>query len=421
MKICFKINYTKLYITLHILVYLFITGCIDSPENTSIKIKGTVYDKYGMLHPYSLVSAGDYPIVATDYNGTFLLENENFPYDLTVSDNYRSNSQKFLKLTIPAPNITFLDVYGYASNSNLSVHFPLLGENEFAYIRFISPDLTVQFDNFVNGGDFFNCNVGFLTNKTQITGKLIFLKFINVNGIRSFENFGYKNLVLGSGTQDIYFSSQDISYNPKEIPCQFSVNVQNNYDFWYSIVEMKFKGMHENSNLELYLLDYPFWGYFIVPELPEIEYKIKFILEAGNRTHFGNFSKQWVYKNPGEDTHLDITRTLEIQSPANGEINITNNSSFIFTDPEPRGIYIYQISKERYFGNTANIITTSNNLKLSELSTRLFKFESNKTYYWCVKKYPGYESVDEFASGRLKPDTLFNKIPSSEVYSFTTN
>lgn len=421
MKICIKINRTKLYITLLIISNLFISGCIDNPDNISNKLNGTVYDKYGMLHPYSLVSAGDYPIVATDFYGAFLLENDNFPYDLTVSDIYSSNSQKFLNLTIPAPQITFLDVYGYASSTYLKVHFPLLGEQEYAYIRFISPDLTVQFNNFVYEGDIFDCSVGFLTNKKQISGKLIFLKFIYVNGVRRFENFGYKNLVLGSGYQEIFFSSQDISYNPNEIPCKFSVDVQNTYDFWYSVVEMKFKDMHENSNLELDLLDNPIGGYYIVPELPEIEYKIKFIGMAGNPTNFRNFSKQWVYKNPGEDTHLDITRTLEIQSPANGEKNITNNSSFIFTDPEPQGIYIYQISKERYFGNTANIITTSNNLKLSELSTRLFKFESNKTYYWFVKKYPGYESVDEFASGRLKPDTLFNKIPCSEVYSFTTN
>jgi hypothetical protein len=416
----------KLHKSYIILVFILITalfyGCIDDPViyNGSM-IEGTVYDQFGMNNPYVKVSVGDYPIVATDVLGKFSLENDQFPYNITVSDIYYSTN-KYIGLTIPNPKILTLDDYGNSNSCHALVRFPELEtENEQAIIKFISKDKNTQFDYTVQFQEpIFDLRVNILNDKSRIEGKLIFLQFSRGS---VYKKFGIKDIVLYTGYsfQEITFTDNDVEYNPGELYSTFNIQLSNEFNDIYSIVSLVFPGMDNNSAIELPSSYFgELYGYVITPELPMIDYIVKFTNYASIDS-YQLTSQMWKYVNPGEDITIYHNKSLSLLQPVNEEKNVNDNTKFIFSDTDPGGIYVYKISPDMHFDyHYVDVITDKYPLTFKDFKTWGYQFNPNTTYYWGVFKYPGYKNIDDFVSSEYTEDTLYKKIPASEWFSFTT-
>ncbi len=417
--------YKSYIIPVFILFSALLNGCIDDPVNyTGSMVNGSVYDKYGMNNPYIKVSVGDYPIVATDVYGQFSLENNQYPYNITVS-NLSYSTNKYMGMTILNPQLLSYDDYGYSNPCYIVVHFPELETlDDEAFVKFVSIDNNTQSDDLAFYGDKLGFRVGMINDKNTIEGKLIFLQFKRSDIIYSYEKFGMMDVVLHSGSQEFFFDTAQINYNPDEIYSYFHVNLSNEFTSCNTRIDLTFPGMCENSNIS-YLEDFSNMpsGYIVLPDLPMLPYNIKVENTAGIWNGIFNqiFSKVWEYGKPGEYINLNQVKSLYLNLPEDGEKNINDNTKFVFNDIDPGGIYIYKISNEITLDSrTVNIITDKYPLTFKDFKTWGYQFTPNTKYYWGVVKYPGYRNIDEFVSSKLKEDTVYKKIPASEWFSFTT-
>ncbi|MEO8512034.1 MAG: hypothetical protein ABI543_00610 [Ignavibacteria bacterium] len=420
-------KHTKSY---KILILLLLTaifhGCIDDPvKYNGSMIDGAVYDQFGMNYANMKVSVGDYPIVATDVYGKFSLENNQFPYNITVSDIY-SSTNKYIGLTIPNPVLTTLEDHGNSNFCYVKVIFPeITSEYDEAVIKFISIDKNTQFDDKASYMDpYFGMWVNIPYDKSSISGKLIFLqyKMYSDHTVHSFKKFGIKDITLNNGysNQEITFTENDVSYNPPELLSEFNIQLSPEFNEMNSSVSLIFPGMDNNSAIELPSSYFgELYGYVITPELPNVNYIVKFTNYA-SVDNYQLFSVIWDYINPGENVALNHNKSLTLLQPINEVSNVNDNTKFIFSDTEPGGIYVYKITPDLHFDyHHTNIITDKYPLTLKDFKTWGYQFIPNTKYYWGVVKYPGYKNIDEFVSSQLKEDTVYKKIPASEWYSFT--
>jgi len=418
-------RHLKTYILLIVFNSAILIGCLDDPikYNTGT-IEGRVYDQYGMDDPFVKVSIGDYPIVATNIYGKFSLENDQFPYNITVSDPSHF-ADKFIGITIPNPELNTIEDNGYSNFCFVQVNFP---ETTLDYqetvIKFISNDKSWQSDYKTFWPSEFDMRVNILNDKSSISGKIIFLQYELYADytIKRYKKFGIKDVVLNTGysNPEITFTENDIMYNPPELYSEFNIQLSGEFNRVTSTISLVFPDMDVNSEIEI-PTDYyeKLNSYIITPALPLLNYRAK-LTNYASINSYSQPSRKWEFFNPGEDVSINHNKSLYLQQPVNEESNVNDNTQFIFNDIEPGGVYIYRLRPDPqidYF--YVSIITDKYPLTFKDFKTWGYKFNTGSTYYWSVMKYPGYKSVDEFVSSRLKEDTVYKKIPASERFSFT--
>lgn len=416
-------TYILLFVTFTAFCFL---GCIDDPvKNHDSLIQGTTYDKFGMTNPYVKVSVGDYPIVAPDIFGKFTLENNNFPYNLTTT-NENSFSQKYLGLTLKDPNIITFEHYGNSNFCNVKVNFPMITTSyEEAIIRFISADKCTQFDfNVPPLRPSMDISIDILKGKNRIEGKLIFLQYTiyDYATVWSYEKFGVKDITLNSGitNPEVTFTNEDVEFNPNELHPTFNIHLSNGFTHLNSYVSLVFPGMEYNSILEIPSYYYnETSGYLTIPELPGIDYKIKFTNYASFSSNYFT-SKKWEIVDPGENIDMIHNKTISLQQPLHNEKNVNDNTVFSIHDDLPGGIYVFRILVATITDfQEISIVTDRNSIYFKDFKTWNYQFKPNIEYEWGVFKYPGYKNIDDFASSKYTEDTLQRIIPASEMFTFT--
>lgn len=396
------------------------SGCIDAPVYNASYVEGNIMDEYGMPNPYVLVSVGDYPIVAPDASGKFTMENSSTPYDIVFT---RGSYGVFKYKGLTRSNLNFctFDDAGYSTNTYVNVAYPRSSELSRLYIKFISKESFIQYEyEFLSFDSIVRLPLAITNGRTQIEGQIFFLEYSDYLG---YSRFGIKNVVLNMGynNQPVIFSNSDVSFDPPEFFNYCNVQTAGNYYDEYSRVSLTFPGMNKNSTIDF---SGYFYRYFYVPDIPLLDYKVKitnFLLPSRINYRDYSLSRKWVYAEPGENIELTHERTLFLQTPHDGETNITPSSVFSFEDTEPHGIYVFSIiyrSQSNY--SLIHLAADKNSLTLADFKTRGYQFTPNTTYYWSVRKYPGYGSIDEFASGKFMNDTTYSKIPASETFMFVT-
>ncbi len=397
-------------------------GCIDAPVYNNSYVEGNIIDEYGMPNPYVLVSVGDYPIVAPDATGKFRLENSANPYDVVFT---RSSYTVFKYSGLTRSNLNFctFDDPGYNTNTYVNVVYPRSSELSWLYIKFISKESFFQYEyEFLSFDSIVRLPLALANGRSQIEGQILFLELDDY--LYEYTRCGIKNVVLNTGynNQPVIFNDSDVSFNPPEFFNYCNVQVVGNYYGEYSRVSLSFPGMNKNSTIDFHD---SFQRYFYVPDIPSLDYKVKitnFLQPSIINYRDHSLSSKWVFTEPGENIELTHERTLFLQTPYDGETNITPSSVFSFEDTEPHGIYVFSIiyrSQSNYF--LIHLAADKNSLTLSDFKTRGYQFTPNTTYYWSVRKYPGYGSIDEFASGKFMNDTTYSKIPASETFMFVTH
>lgn len=418
--------YKSYIIPVFILFSALLNGCIDDPVNyKGTMVNGSVYDEYGMNNPYIKVSVDDYPIAATDVMGKFSLENNQYPYNITISNLY-SNTIKYIGITLPNPVLTTIDDEGSSNFCHVRVNFPeIISENDQAVIKFISSEKNTQSDYKAYFNDtFFSMWVSILNDKSSISGKLIFLqyKMYSDHTVRSFKKFGIKDITLNTGytNQEITFTENDVSYDPHELLSEFNIQSSPEYNEINSTVSLIFPGMDNSSPIELPSNYNMHYGFMVLPELPMVNYIVKFT----NYAFVYNYqlpSIMWDYVYPGENISIYHNKSLTLLQPVNAESNVNDNTKFIFNDTEPGSVYVYKITPDLHINfQHIDIITDKYPLTLKDFKTWGYQFTPNTKYFWGVVKYPGYNNIDEFVSTQLREDTVYKKIPASERFSFTT-
>ncbi len=396
-------------------------GCIDAPIYNENVVEGHIMDMYGIPNPYVLVSVGDYPIEAPDATGKFSLENSANPYDIVFT---RSSYTVFKYSGLTKPNLNFCTFgdAGYNTNTYVNVAYPRSSELTWLYIKFISKESFFQYEyEFLSYDSIVRLPLAILNGRTQIEGQILFLELDEYYS--EFTRFGIKNVVLNTGynNQPVIFNDSDVSFDPPEFFNYCNVQIAGNYYDEYSKVSLSFPGMNKNSTIDF---NEDFNAYFYVPDIPSLNYEVKLTsIVIPNKISYRRqtYSRKWVFAEPGENIQFTHERTLFLQTPHHGQTNITPSSVFSFEDTEPRGIYVYSVypdPQSEYF--MIYYVTGNNSLTLSDFKSRGYQFTPNTTYYWSVRKYPGYGSIDEFASGKFMDDTTYSKIPASETFMFVT-
>lgn len=403
-------------------------GCIDDPVIPNGSINGTAYDKYGMQNPFTFVSVGDYPIIGLDRFGNFSIENTTIPYNLTLSDGYGEGT-KYIGLTNINPVVCEFEDFGYARSCYTKVLFPKMNNHSQAIIKFISKDPFTQFSYYAFSVEdtVFHLEIEILNDKDWIQGTLIYLGFDSYYSFNYYKKFGQKNITLKPGYNNSFvtFSESDISYNPEEITTDYNIQVPDLHNEFHTTAYLVFPGMHFASNLEIPSYAPYLSGSVFLPLLPQLTYNVK--LESN--VHFNDnspaslYSKKWQIVEPGADVNFTHRNTISLQSPPDGETNITDSTKFRFSDAEPGGVYIYRFfhyeNNPNHYYSFLNIVTDKTLLEFKDLKTRGTEFEKNKIYYWCVYKYPGYTDINEFTSRKFMEDTIYTSTPASGSFSFT--
>jgi hypothetical protein len=411
----------RLYLFLLIIPALFsFCGCIDGQVYNEGVIEGHIIDEYGIPNPYVLVSVGDYPIVSPDANGKFSLENSSNPYNVVFTRGSYA-VYKYEGLTRSNLNFCTFDDASYSTNTFVDVAFPKSSQSSLVYIKFISKEHFTQDDYvFHNEDTIAQIDLTIANGRTQIEGQILFLEY---DDFSNFSRFGIKNVILNTGhnNQPVIFNDSDVSFDPPEIWRYCNVQTAGNIFDSYSQSSLSFPGMNKNSTIDF---NENIWSYFLIPDIPSLNYRVKitnYIIPGKLYISENSLCRKWVFAEPGENIIFTHEITLFLQSPHNGETNITLSSVFSIEDTEPGGIYVYSVYTDPHLDYyMRHYVTDRKTVSLSDFKTRGYQFTPNTTYYWSVRKYPGYGSIDDFASGKFMNDTTYSKIPASETFVFVT-
>lgn len=415
-------NKLRILLTQIIIFSTILSGCIDDPVIQNGTVTGTIYGKYGMPNPYTLVSIEDYPIIGVDLLGNFSIDNNVIPYDLTFGNNYQS-ATKYVGLSNSQLRLFAFNDYGSIGSCQVTVKFPFIPVNNYVYIKFISNDNFMHFTEFATEDTSLTMEVGIMPDKDKIEGRLIFLKYRYGSSIK-YDNFGIKNITLYRGSHTnppIVFTPADISYNPPEVNMLYTIQTSGYYRRMDNDAYLNFPGMNFNSSMQLpYFYGQYSTGYFQIPLLPELNYNIKFknyIDFSFDSTY--TFSEKWLFVNPGENVFMQHEESIKLMSPSEEYWYVTDNTKFEFTDTEPGGIYVFRFYRFIFESDLdLTVITDKHSLEFKDIKSRGVTFMRDKKYYWNVRKYPGYKNIDEFAARNVVKDTIYNSIPSSTTRRF---
>lgn len=399
---------------------LIFTGCIDDPVTPTGSISGFVYDEYGMPNSNTLVSVGEYPIIGIDRMGKFSAEPTTIPYDITIGGD--GLASKYIGLTSNDIKLFSYNQYGYGNSCNMLISFPPVSKFNKVFIKFISPEFSIDFNNVVYPPDtIMATSVGIFPDKSVISGKLVYLEVEDNYNITYYKKYGVKNVTLfAAGINRFTFNENELRLPEQKL--QYYHITTDNYRTAISIISFHFAGMHNSSEL---ITEYIHnnTGIRFTPVLEGLDYRVRFTnrLTFSDTLPLRSESVKWVYAGINEDISFHHPENIRLVYPANGSAIYSDSTKFIFDDTEPGGIYMYCIFNQHYDENylRANIITQRYPLQLSDFKTRGVNFKPGINYIWSVRKYMGYKSMEEFTSTNITEDTTYKFIPASSQNYFT--
>ena len=404
-------------------------GCLDAPVAPIGNVNGKVYDRYGYPAYYSVISEGDYPIAKPDYKGNFTFDGIKYPYDLVVGSEPQ-NESKYIGLS---SNIAIVyDYIGFdipALNYRIAVSFPPLKSQKTLFINFLSADNFKQLNYtgaFYRGDSLFG--IGFYMHglNPQINGKLMYLE-ASTDGsgrIISYDKFGIKNVTLYTNELDqrFDFSPDEINHTPETGTLNFTVTAPNNLDTRFTDCFINFPSLNNCSDIMLEEIAYENSGSFNVPVFTGIDYRFKMNNIYYNWPVYNPFKKtgqKWEFAKPGNNVTITHDAPIVLLTPPDRQNSVSDSTTFSIFDPGEKGVYVFKFFDGMESTQTS-VFTDKTSFKFAELRSRLVNFPHNYTSYWCVIKYPKYTTINDFVAVNYVTDDLYNSIPCSQTFIFTT-
>jgi hypothetical protein len=402
--------------------YCGFSGCIDDPVNPdTTKISGKIYE--GILFNKYLISPGEYPIVSNDRNGMFHLEIPGKPYDLIISENlyYGENSTvKYTNITNSMNYFLIEPDFRYVNSDNLfpnkcsfQVEYPEPENSNTVLIKFASEDYFSE-----NQTNYGRVTIALPEDKSSISGKLIYFEGFpdEQGGFYRCDKFGIKEITLYEGDNStIVFDPAEINYDPVEIFSYVNISLPLNFSFNSSYISLSIPGYSACSDLIINYLRFQN-QYVSIPILNHLGFKIKV---HSIYTTTGGLGDIWQYFDAQSNINLMHQKTFDLLTPADEEINISDSTTFEISDnstlPAICGFnLIYGWNK------TARVYTNKRSIKFSDFRSWNLSFLSGTSYLWSVRKFPNFNSVDEFLSTPYIINKNFSHVESVKNHIFKT-
>jgi hypothetical protein len=408
----------------------FFVGCIESPmQQESYVINGKIYD-YSLMGPY-LVSVGDYPIITANQDGIFKIQNSITLYNLIISHLWhfgypiiwRFNNVSIDNLHIVTNEINFPYIFfDYYQACETTVNFPPLESEKIIGIGFISGskfESEFQVFGLPYGSNSLNYSIYVPSDVSSITGRIYYLEMTPnpFNGwIESYDKYGIKNVtLLKNANNTVTFSEEEISYNPVEQV--ITVDIKYPADFYVDKFNLSLSvpSEYKASDLALYSrLNNS--NQYIVPKMPGNEFKIKTQVVYHNDFWSFNTGKQWKLTAPTENTTLVYSPTVNLSAPEDDAQNVTETTRFEITDSDTPALYEFNFHGSKLL----KFYTNKNKFILADFKTRDYEFFANGYFVWYVRKFPGYDNIDEFLSQPYVIDNKYDYIELTRSRNFTT-
>lgn len=399
---------------------LLYTGCVDSPVAPKTEvITGKIYSEYSENF---LVSIDEYPIVHTMRNTIFNLNKPEGPYNLVVSDFsfYWPESQYVIKyggVTTNSPQIIMAFnpygeyYYGLDQDYHIYIHSPYFKGSKAIFTKFVNDKKYHDNSTYIPRSDSIGVSLLTPAGEQNMSGRLYIL-VADVDSliqyqIISYTNFGWIDLTLAPGRNpSIFLTPSDLNHDPAE----FTVPVSS--DFPVELEERLYISMgvpFKNGYKDIDISPLRFGKEFILPQLNIPSYKTKLTAQYTGIMQ----GIDYAYFEPGSPMHIAYDPTFTISSPPEtGEIN--DNTLFQINDPDQGSVY--EITFLRY--THSKYITTKKSFSFSEAKARGFEFEAGKEYKWCVRKFSGFGTVDEFLREPYVNNDKLDKIMVSTLRRF---
>jgi hypothetical protein len=402
-----------------IIPFLF-SGCVDDVNYEVPVVNGTVYDINGFQVNNFQISIGDYPIVTTNNNGVFLMENVQKPYNLFINKNdfIYTLIVKYLNLTTEKPVVNSFDIGGIYIRFPLYTTFPAFSdENKILFLKFIGEDSCISFASRINNyhDTIYYSNIYFKPDYKSTRGKLLYLLCSIdpvTDNIVSYDAYAEKDITLQIGVvTNALFSEEEVSFNPPEINTHVNFQRPPGLPVYYYKIYLHFPGKDNNADLMLDQFPY-FQTEIIVPSLPGIDYKIK---SQSVYSYYTNllFGMKRVITEPGENISLVHKVILKSELPHEMGNILSDTLTFSADDDGVKGIYVFALINDQPDNKTSIVLTDKNIIKLSDFKSRGFHVIPGERYYLLIVKYPGYNSIDDFASVNFIMDDRYDYIQSS--------
>lgn len=431
-------NHYKSGILIFILFMHFciLCGCavdLVAPDNN---INGVIYDNNGFEFYRNnwpvRISAGEFPIAYIYQTPLFSLSVVSKPYDLVLTFPYDTlyyeepSVIKYKEISTNSPKIVDAGIVGTprVHGFDAYIHFPPLVNNKLIFYKFISDANFLQ-ENFshyaAKGTENAQLVVFIPSGNNVISGRVFYLEATlnEINGeITSYDKFGIKDLTLRlNQTHEIFFSDADLAYNPPEVESNVTVNFPQNSRPKVISVNLGAPSFNIASELTLFRFT-NFTSNVIVPKLPGNEFKLKLYSAYGTSYNlsFSEPAEKWVYFEPGENAFINHNDIIQVLSPEDNTENVTENTVFEITDNSEAGIYSYDILRPGKNIRCIRLITTSKKLMLKDFIVSGFEYQADQEYIWKVKKYLGYNSMDEFVSGIYTTGKHFSVLSKGRIF-----
>jgi len=393
--------------------YCGFSGCIDDPVNPdTTKISGKIYDARVHFYDY-LISPGDYPIVSNDRNGMFHLEISGKPYDLIISENlyYGENSTvKYTNITNSMNHFLIEPDFRYVNSNNLfpnkcsfQVEYPEPGNSNTVLIKFASEDYFSEKHN-----NYGRVTIALPENKSSISGKLIYFEAL-LDGEGNFiwcDKFGIKEVTLYEGANaTIVFNPGEINYDPFEVTSTVNISLPQGFSCNSYEVSLCIPGYSKSSDLIINRFFDCRYQFISSPLLDQLGFKIKVHSSYSPYLTFGEISegRVWKYFDALSNINLVHIESFALLTPADDEINISDSTTFEISDNSTVPA-IYEFVLFNGF-ETARVYTNKRSIKFSDFRSWSFTLLPGTYYFWSVRKFPNFNSVDEF----LNTPYLINK------------
>ncbi len=386
---------------------------MDEAIKPNDTIGGKVYDYFALIINY-LVSAGDYPIVSTDAEKNFTLEVQSRPFDLIVTENSYFgilSSAKFLNVSTGRSHIImnrFNISDNYFNNYGIiRVFFPEFAEYNTVVMKFASKDFFKEDEGFFtadsfcrSGSEYYIDKLLFLPkDKNSIEGKLYFIDAVydyKYGGFTTIEKFGTKEITITTDeNKPVRFTKEDIGFNPTERIVPVNINLPQGYRHYEPKISLGTPGYSSSSDLALYSR-FGLNSEIAIPVMPSGAPMIKVTAEISEPSYYYYNGTIAAYFETGKPIDLNLSDSLTIVSPRNGEENITDTTAFEIHDAsQETGIYEFIIFSHEI---PISVFTEKKQIRFSDFKVWSHTLGSNLPYIWMARKFTGYHSVTEFLS-----------------------
>lgn len=365
------------------------------------------------------VSIGD-AVTRTASDGSFKIDNINYPYTLTVLDSLNRRVSIFKKLSTDKVYLSMENNYGGPYSAEIIIRVPdsLASSNKIGKLIFTDGENINIYSNMTYYPETYMSV--YLKDNNTVTGKIILLTY-KVNSsdkIISYENFGYINNVTISpgGSYNYSFDSASISLNPGETTVsgnvyfnQISSELGSSFTLSFSNKEY----LNEKLNNDFPGASGTIFNFLIPTNLPlpfnTFVYK-SFYSGASGRS-FALYKVFPVIPN----TVNPITATTLI-SPEDNANNVTISTPFSFYDEAGSGVYEIIIVDQSRYANY-RIVTSSTDFTLQDIEQTGLGSIVNHDLFWAVQKNGVHGSMNEYAQNIKSEINWYYTVSNSRDFS----